>query len=278
MIFSPLSLLNALTLLSQATKGKTFEELRKGLYLNENKTITANQFYEFNRQLQSSVGESTLSIANRIYVQEEYRLNKSFQEVAVQKFSSGVESMDFVNNIEAARTINQFIEEKTHSKIKDLVKPDLLNEDTGVVLANAIYFKGNWQYKFDKTLTEKGDFYINEAETAYVDFMQIESNFGRVYSEELEANALAMNYANSKLAFVIVLPKNRTGLTALEAKLKHFDLTKITYSFGRPRGVNVIIPKFKIEYEIELNDAMKSVSNLYLNIKVKKLSMNICSR
>lgn len=45
--------------------------------------------------------------------------------------------------------------------------------------------------------------------------------------DDLDASALEMKYADSKLSFVIVLPKSRTGWSALEAKLKDYDLTKI---------------------------------------------------
>lgn len=251
--------MNALTLLSQATEGNTFEQLKKGLYLNENKTITGNQFYELSRLLQSSVGQSTLSIANQIYVQQNYSLNKNFLEVAVQKFSSGIDSVNFANRIETAKIINNFVKEKTHDKIKDLINPDVLDPNILVVLINAIYFKGNWQYTFKKTFTKKDDFYISETEKVSVDFMRIKSNFEYVYSYELDASALSMNYANSNFSFVIVLPESRTGLSAMEAKLKNFDIKMITYSFEKPELVRVTLPKFKIEYEIDLKDGLKNV-------------------
>lgn len=258
-IFSPLSILNALTLLSQATNGSTFEQLKKGLYLNENKTITGNQFYELNRLIQSSIGQSTLSIANRIYVKQGYSLNENFLKVAVEKFSSGIESVNFVNNIETAQIINHFVEEITHDKIKNLFQPDMFNAKTRVVLTNAIYFKGNWKYKFEKRFTKKDDFYISETEKVSVDFMHIKSNFDYVYSDELDASTLAMNYANSNISFVMVLPESRTGFSTLEAKLQNFDFKTIANRFGEPELVEVALPKFKIEYQIDLRDVLKNV-------------------
>lgn len=257
-IISPLSVASALALLAQGTEGNTFEELRKGLHLTGDKATTANQFAEYYGLLKKSVGQSTLSIANQIYVQIGHSINKNFEEVAVKKFFSGIDSLDFAKSDASAKTINQFVEEKTMEKIKDLIKPDMLSADTRVVLVNAIYFKGNWEYQFDKESTTEGDFYINESETVPVDFMHIKKKFNYAILEDLDATALEMKYANSNFSFVIVLPNSRTGLSALEGKLKNYDLAEITNKMHK-QEVEVTIPKFKVEFEINLNDVLKKL-------------------
>lgn len=259
--FSSLSILNVLALLSQAANGDTYEQMKQSLYLNENKTLTANQFDKYNELLQDRNENTTLLISNQIYVNAGYALNKTFQATAT-KFSCGIESLNFGNNTQAAQTINDFIAGKTHNKIKNLIQPQNIDNEITVMLINAIHFKGNWMYKFNKTLTTVGDFYINENETVQVDFMTIKSNF--VYDEiyDLNATALELKYANSKYSFIILLPWSRTGLYALEKKLKSFDLRKITewiFKKDYGLGVDVKIPKFKVEHKIKLNDILKNV-------------------
>lgn len=260
MIFSPLSILNALTLLSQATAGTTFEELKRGLYLDDNKAITANHFYEHNGLIQNNIGKGNLSIANRIYVKKGDLLNRHFQELAVTKFSSGIESVNFVDNIETAQIINRFVEDKTHGKIKNLIKPDALNGDTSVVLINAINFKGEWLHQFDERLTANSEFFTSETEKVPVEFMTVTNYFRRKYLNDLDATALEMKYADSQFAFIIILPGTRTGLFPLEIILKNYDLSKIADDLWAPTEINVIIPKFKVEFEINLNNALKKVS------------------
>lgn len=259
MIVSPLSVSNALTLLSQGAEGITFEQLSKGLHLGKDKSIAADQFLAHRETLENNLGESKLSIANRIYIQNGQQLSKSFESVAVSKFESGIESLNFGDAEKSAETINHFVEEQTNGKIKDLIKPDQLDGNTRSVLVNAIYFKGNWEVPFSTDLTEKSDFYNSENETSQVDFMYMDSDFNVAYVKDLNATALELKYANSNISLVMVLPNSRTGLSALETKLKDYDLSKIAQAFYFGR-CEITIPKFKIEYEINLNDVLKNVS------------------
>lgn len=226
--------------------------------LGSDKAMSANNFHDYYGMLEKSVGKSTLSIANQIYVMTGYKINQQFKEVAIKKFLSGIESLNFADAAPSARTINKFVENKTKDKIKDLVKPDMLDASTRVVLVNAIYFKGNWEHQFNKDRTYDGDFFISETEKTPVKYMTIKKKFNYAVLDRLDATALEMKYANSNISFVIVLPNTRTGLSALEKKLCDFDLTKITDEMYS-QEVDVTIPKFKVEFEINLNDVLKKV-------------------
>lgn len=264
-IISPLSVATSLALLSQAATGRTFDELRDGLYLNgSDKDTIANQFNDFYSQLQQSVGDSTLSIANQIYIQQGRELNKDFDELATTKFESGVETLNFGDTAQSAETINHFVEEETHGKIRDFVKSSSLNGNIAVFLVSAIYFKGKWENKFNKERTHEDDFFINRKEAARTDFMFIKSKFNHAKLPDLKASALEMKYANSTLSFIIILPFSRVGLPELEAKLGDYDITSIIKQM-RPRRIDVTIPKFKIDYEIELSTVLKKVSIVNLN-------------
>lgn len=141
MIISPFSVAMALSLLSQATNGTTFEELRKGLHLNIDKAAIAEKFHQYHGLLVKSAGESEFIVANRIFIQQEYELRTEFKEVATKQFFSSVQSLNFKDAIDAARTINQFVKEKTKNKIAELVQPEIFVEYSRAFLANVIYLK-----------------------------------------------------------------------------------------------------------------------------------------
>ena len=70
-----------------------------------------------------------------------YRL---FCHSATQKYyAAEAQLMDFAMETEKSRiAINKWIEDQTEQKIKDLLQPGIIDTDTAMVLANAIYFKG----------------------------------------------------------------------------------------------------------------------------------------
>lgn len=252
---------SALTLLSQGTNGNTLNELTRALHLNHDKTTIRNQFFEYSKILQNGVGASTFSIANKIYVQNGYSINRNFSSVAASMFQSGIESVDFVNKGDATRKINNFVEDQTNKKITDLIKPDMLSSDSRLILVNAIYFNGAWEKPFNPNHTTKGDFYINETEKVSVDFMHIERDFRFNFLRDLNASVLEMNYRDSNFSMVIILPNSRTGLSKLEKTMKNLNLATIVDKLFDDE-VDVDLPKFKVESEINLNDVLKNVSQL----------------
>lgn len=257
-MISPFSVANALALLSQGAGGNTFEEIKSELHLSDEKSTAANQFLEYYNSIEHGAGNSIFSVANRVYVQQGYPLNKHFQEVAIQNFKSGIESINFANAQDAAQMINNFVAEKTKEKITSLIKPDMLSSDSRVVLVNAVYFKGDWKYKFNKQFTHKSDFYTSETESKPVDFMFIEGSYNYGELPDLDASALELKYADSNFSMVFILPNNHAGLSTLETKLKGQDFTRISTGL-RSQKVKVNIPKFKVEYEIKLNEVLKNV-------------------
>lgn len=170
--------------------------------------------------------------------------------------------MDFTNKTGVARTINDFVSDRTHGKIKDFIKPQIITNDAAVLLVNAVYFHDEWIYKFDKANTVAGNFYINENETVRVDYMTTTDYFHYKWIHKLKASVLEMKYANPNNSFIIVLPWDRTGLAKLEKQLKNFDLMELT-NFDRVYNekVTIKIPTFKAQHELKLNDILKKVCN-----------------
>lgn len=50
-------------------------------------------------------------------------MKQTFQELTQSAFLSASENVDFSQNIQAAGTINQWVEEQTNKRIKNLIDP-----------------------------------------------------------------------------------------------------------------------------------------------------------
>lgn len=255
-----MSISNALALLAQGAAGRTYTQLVETLHSDRDKAYPAYQYHELRKTVETNVGEATLAMANRIYVQQGYQLSKTFADKAITKFGSGIEMINFVEAANSADVINNFVEEKTRGKISDLINPEQLDADTRSILVNAIYFNGNWEHPFKKEYTRKGDFYNSETKIVSIDFMHLDCEFNTAFIEGLNATALEMKYANSSVSFVILLPQSRTGLDALEVNLIEYDLTKLGDSLKLDRR-DAYIPKFKVEYQMKLNEVLNNVSD-----------------
>lgn len=237
-----------------AAGGRTFEEIGTVLKYgaNGNKEEIAKIFQGI---IEGTEKEAGLEIANRIYVMQNYKLKAAFNELASKHFKSAVETLDFAQSAVAAKSINTWVEEKTHDKIKDLIAPDMLNSDTRAVLVNAIYFKGKWLHPFDKNLTYPMPFWVTPTQSVNVDMMSIKKRFKYGAVEKLDATALEMEYKDSNISMLFILPNKKDGLKALEEKIHEVDLKEIDNQM-RSQEVEVFLPKFEFEFKKELNDVL----------------------
>ena len=65
-----------------------------------------------------------LSTVNRLWAQNGLPIRPEFLRITQTDYHSGLQLLDFVKDADASRkTINQWVEEQTNNKIKELLKP-----------------------------------------------------------------------------------------------------------------------------------------------------------
>ncbi|KAL0892299.1 hypothetical protein ABMA27_015467 [Loxostege sticticalis] len=256
-VMSGFSALSPLAQLGLASVGASHDEILQSIGMPDDQA-TKEAFSLVNRNLRSAKGVE-LKVANRVYIPNNGELNETFAEMSRDVFSSGVQNVDFAKNVEAAATINAWVEDNTNKRIKDLVSPDSLDESTRAVLVNAIYFKGSWADKFDKALTQDRDFYVTREKTVKVPTMFKNGEFRYYRSEELDAQLLELPYEGGESSFLIVLPNQIDGIELLENQLQDPALLNEAVSKMYNAEVDVYLPKFKIETTIDLKDVLTKI-------------------
>ncbi|XP_078018859.1 leukocyte elastase inhibitor-like isoform X1 [Epinephelus lanceolatus] len=194
-----------------------------------------------------------LSTANRLYGEKTFEFKEEFLAETQKHYQAELEPVDFIKEYEAARVhINEWVEEQTKGKIKDLLVEGVLDDRTKLVLVNAIYFKGFWNQKFNKDETVDAQFRINKSDTKPVKMMSQSSEFLFTMVPDPSFKILEMHYKGEELSMLIFLPNDieddTTGLEKLEAQLTYEKFVEWTRSdLMRKTDVKVGLPRFKLE-------------------------------
>lgn len=105
--------------------------------------------------------------------------------------------------------------------------------------------------------------------TSFLNFPFLQSQFAvhnHVSIKELDAAAIELKYKNSKFSFIVVLPNKRTGLSELETNIKGYGLENIRAQMTATAKIILRLPKFKVEFGIDLREPLENVSILCGNV------------
>ncbi|XP_011187959.1 serine protease inhibitor 42Dd [Zeugodacus cucurbitae] len=256
-VFSPFSIQTCVALAFAGASGETADQIAEGLNFASNfhPEVATTFAYVFDKYKDSEL----LKIANKVYVQQGHALKSDYQNELKESYNADAESVNFEESENTANAINSWVENKTAGKIKDLVQASAFSALTRLVLLNALHFKGLWAHKFDEEQTAEDDFWISEEESVKVQYMNQKAKFGYGYFEELDCQALELPYKNSDLSMLVLLPNEREGLKTLAEKLKSVNLVDLAGNIDANEDVVVKLPKFKVEFEVELTETLKKL-------------------
>ena len=261
-LFSPFSITIAMGMTFLGTRAKTASQVKDTMNFEN---IDDKQIHEANSKMQELLIKQNsehvkLHVANRLYGQNNYSFPSSFLEGTVKNYNVEFGQVDFSKGEAVRAEINKWVEKQTAEKIKNLIGPDVLTAMTTLVLVNAVYFKGDWQSKFDKKNTHQADFYVSDSETIKVDMMFQEHKFPLGWNEELKTLLLELPYVGKSLSLFILLPSDKNGLKALEEKLTENHLNDLEVNFRlRPTKTEVWLPRFVLDSDFSLSDTLSAM-------------------
>jgi serpin B len=256
LIFSPYSISMCLAMAYAGARGETESQMAKALHFSMGQAKITKALGGVNEQVRTA-GEgknAEINIANALWAEQSFPLLKEFVESVRVNFQGELRSVDFQHQPEPVRnTINKWVEEQTKDKIKDLLAPGTFTEDTRLVLTNAIYFKGLWEWQFKKELTKEASFFLLDGKEIKVPTMGQTEFFG--YAEESDLQVLEMPYKDKELSMIVLLPSKQKRLEDLEQAL---TVDKLGQWIGklRTQRVEVYLPRFKMTSEFELATAL----------------------
>lgn len=256
---SPASITTALSMTWAGARGDTAAQMKKVLHAEG----TPEQALDVSGKLVASFRDPakqvTLRIANRLFGEKTYSFEKPYLDRLNASFGAPLEALDFKTDAEGGRKhINNWVAGETQNRIKDLLPAGALDNETRLVLTNAIYFLGDWMMPFDKNRTRNEAFHPAPGASKDVPTMHqaAEHRFAAVDSVKV----LEMPYQGGELAMTLVLPDAPDGLDALEKRLTTAALDRWVGALNTQKVV-VSLPKFEIDppSSLSLGDTLKDL-------------------
>ena len=261
LLVSPYSLATALAMVRSGAKGKTLEQMTQVLHLTGIPGSVDHRFGALQQQIvgtgENRASSGALRVANGLWAQAGYPFLPAFQQTAEEAYRAQVASADFKKNPDGERqAINGWVAKATADKILDLIPAGGVTQDTRLVLANALYFKNDWEKKFDPHQTHDTDFFVRGGTKAQVSTMSLHRLFA--YAETDALKLLQMPYASGGCSMWIVLPKQQNGLGGVEQSLIPNMLDDIMRK-AKIEDVVVSLPKFTFRSRFRLADTLRAL-------------------
>lgn len=252
---SPLSVSMALGMTLNGAAGETRTAMEETLALNGLTPAQINQAYRSLIDLLRGLDPDVVfHLANSIWYREGFPVEQPFLDVNRRYFDAEVRALDFADPA-AVGVINGWVDEQTRGKIEEII--DQIGRDVVMYLINAIYFKGTWQYEFDKADTQDAPFHNRDGSTTTVPLMQLEADLDVLQAEGFRA--VDLPYGNGQYTMTLLLPDPDVPLDTLVARLDATAWADWMSRFKTTPSATVYLPRFKVEYKEEFSEVLTAM-------------------
>jgi serpin B len=249
---SPLSVSLALAMTYNGANGETKTAMEKTLKVYGLSPEDINtSYYSLVNALKSLDPKVLLEIANAIFYRQGFSVEADFIKTNKRYYDAEIAALDF-SSPQALNTVNGWVAEKTHDKIKTIL--DRVTPQQVMFLLNAIYFKGSWAKEFNPKSTVLKPFYAEDGTQFETETMQRPDTLP--YMSNSLFSAVQFSYGKGNYNMYVFLPEPGKKLQDIVDKLDAGNWETWMNSFQLTQNVDIAFPKFKYGYEIKLNDVL----------------------
>ncbi|KAJ4804428.1 serpin [Rhynchospora pubera] len=266
LVFSPLSLHVALSLVAAGAKGATLDQLLSFLGSGPSASDLvklSSQIVELVLTDGSGSGGPRLAFANGVWFDQSLTLKEDFKKTVTGAFKAETRSLDFQNKAsQAASEVNTWAESATEGLIKSLLEPGSVDQNTRLILTNALYFKGAWSEKFDPSETKEAEFHLLDGTTVQAPFLSSAKKQYVSSYDSFSVLKLPYNQGSDKKQFsmYVFLPSAKDGIWSLSEKIgsepqfldQHIPHKKVKLDKFK-------LPKFKVSSGFEGSKVLKGL-------------------
>jgi serine protease inhibitor len=188
-----------------------------------------------------------LHLASALFIDKLIDLSPDYQTAATEHYGMEVMRLDFSGNPSSSTDIiNQWAAKHTMGTIKQIFSHPL-PDTTAAVLANAVYFIGEWETPFSPEYTMLGKFKSSDTRTVDVQLMRGQLYLMYVQSKRCGCRMISIPYKHGKAAMYVILPDNGDlyNIHEFAATLSADDIRELVSS-TKLASVALVMPKMRL--------------------------------
>lgn len=257
-VLSPLSASMLLGMLMNGADGETLAQMQAVTGFKSKASIESiNAYY---RQLIDVLPKldscTTLGLANGIWARQKFPVYPAFTNACKQSFDAQAKNVPTFVDDEVIAEINRFAADHTNNRIKEILKREMVDEHTVMILMNALYFKALWETQFNKDHTSSREFTTLSGTQIKTDMMHRSGTMS--YVEGSDYQLLELPYKGGKYCVDLVLPAKGADIKAW-LKTLNGDKWKSMLAGQASEKVVLFLPKFCLNYDRLLNEDLQAL-------------------
>ena len=253
---SPYSISTVLQMVCNGAAGATRDQMTQVLCKSGLDPAALSQAHkDLDASVRGAETNVTLRVANAIWYASGIQVKPAFAALNKDFYGATMDTLDFTGH-QAGSIVNAWAEKNTSGRIKNIIAGPL-PADTSMLLANAIYFKGSWDKKFDPKATQNRPFHLIAGGEKQVPMMQEAGEFE--YQEGNGCQAVRLPYAGKRLGMYVLLPGSGSNATKVVASLNERSWQDGLLRKLANRKGSVVLPKFKLEFGAELKRPLEAM-------------------
>jgi len=244
MLYSPLSIKYALNMLQKGAENNTYAEINEVI---GNKKL--NKYTNLNENV---------TLANGLFIRDIYYelVKTEFINTLKEEYDAEVIKDEFKN----AQNANKWVEDNTLGIIKNILSDEVVQDpDVGMLIINALAMDFEWALPFNRGLTHGQKFYMDDGQEKEATMMSLNKikNSNIAYYMDSNITALTMNlkkYNETQFEFMAIMPKENLSAYVNNVSIEKINEIdeKLKLTSSELDGVNIRIPKFEFDYNLNL--------------------------
>lgn len=252
MIYSPLSIKYALSMVSSGAAGNTKNQIDA---LLPNTELTKYTYVM-----------DKLSLANSLFIRNDFK--NSVKETYVNTLKSKYNAEVIYDSFANADNMNSWIDNKTFGLIKNAIPG--ISKDNMIVLINALAINARWKNEFNENDTFGAAFYLEngeEIEATTMHSKQKSDSYSYYKDDEITAFSGDLEQlGTTNLEYLAIMPSD---LNSYISNVTENDInniaSKLIKSSSAKNGIYLSVPKYKYDYSLQFVEDLQKlgISDLF---------------